>query len=257
MTRFSALFKREVMRFVRVIGQTVLTPMITATLYLVIFGLSVGQHLQISEDISYLMFLVPGLVMMGVLNNAFQNGAGSVLTSKFHGDLEDLRTTPLSAHVVVWAKSLAGLLRGGIVGCMVLVTAEFFSYIHTGELFGVKHVGWCLIFLSLGGLSFAHLGLTLGFFAKTFDQVNAVGQFVVLPLIYLGGVFFSLENLHAFWRNLSLVNPLLYFVNGVRYAMLGISDVPPVTCLIVSLASLTLFTGLAYSSVRWGSYQRF
>ncbi len=257
MIQFRTLFYREIKRFWRVVGQTILTPMITATLYLMIFGVSVGSQLEMGGQTSYLMFIVPGMIMMGVLNNAFQNSAGSVLIAKFHGELEDMRTAPLNDHTIVWAKSLASLLRGIIVGAMILMTAEVFTWVQGSHFFGIAHPFWMFFFLVVGGLSFGHLGLTIGFFATNFDQVNAFGQFIVLPLIYLGGVFFTLEALHPFWQAVSLVNPLLYFINGVRYAVLGTSDLPLMACALISAFGLALFTVLAYASVRHGSYTRF
>lgn len=254
--RFLSLFRKECMRFLRVVGQTVLTPVMNASLYLLIFGLSLGSHIPVAGGSPYLLFLIPGLLMMGVVNNSFQNSSGSIMTSKFHGDLEDLKTTPLTTAEIVWAMSLAGLLRGLIVSVSIGVTSAFFAGFQ-GISLTVDRVDILLFFLVFGGISFAQLGIVTGFLAKTFDQLNAFGMFVLLPLIYLGGVFFSLDNLHPFWSQVAAFNPLLYYINGLRLAVLGTADLGLGACLLVATAFLSLTSTSAYLAVRHGTYHRF
>lgn len=256
MRGFWALFRRECKRFIRVFGQTVLTPIMSASLYLLIFGLSLGAHIPVKGDLPYLLFLIPGLLMMGVLNNSFQNSSGSIITSKFHGDLEDLKTTPLSSHQIVWAMSLAGLFRGALVASSIAITSVIFAHLQ-GLKLTVQHLDWLVFFVIMGGISFAQLGLVVGFFAKSFDQLNAFGMFVLLPLIYLGGVFFSLDNLHPFWAKVAAVNPLLYYINGLRYAILGVSDFSVLTATTVALIFLAITTSLSYTAIKHGRYHRF
>lgn len=255
--RFYFLLLKEIKRFWRVFGQTVVTPVINASLYLVIFGMSLGNRLPSINDTPYLNFLLPGLIMMGVLNNAFQNSSSSIMISKFHGELEDLKTTPLSSHHIVWGFSIGGLCRGLLVGLVIFCTGLVFTFINHQNLLSVQHPLALLFFLTVGGIAFAQLGLWVGFTATSFDQITAFTSFILLPLIYLGGVFFSVDHLHSFWKHLAMGNPLLYYINGVRYAILGISDVPFMSSLAVSTLSLLASTGLAYYSVHYGSYQRF
>lgn len=253
---FLTLTKKEIMRFTRVLGQTILIPLVNSTLYIMIFGVSLGQHIQVPGHTSYLAFLIPGLIMMGVINNAFQNSSSSIATSKFHGDLEDLRKSPLTPHQILWAMSVGGLVRGALVGIIVLLVGEAFSLVTTHSFLPIAHPFHLILFLTLGGLVFAQMGISIAFYSKSIDQLSAIGGFVLLPLMYLGGIFFSLEQLHPFWQVLSQVNPMLYFINGVRYGMLGQSDVPWVTSLGVASTALLIMHAVALRTVKFGSYTR-
>ncbi len=253
---FWTLYEREMKRFMKVVFQTVVSPLVTATLYLLIFGVSLGDAIVLSSGLSYMAFLIPGLIMMSVLNNAFQNSSSSIVSGKFSGDLEDLRVVPLGNHQILWALSVGGLTRGLIVGLVTFIVGEIFYYVAEGSLLSVAHPGWLMFFLVVGGLSFSKLGVPIAFWARSFDQVSAVGSFVLLPLIYLGGVFFSLENLHPFWKVLSSVNPVLYFINGVRFGLLGISDVNVYSAAAVSVTALVVFHLIALRSLKTGNYQR-
>lgn len=253
---FFMLLQREVHRFLKVMAQTLVTPMVNSSLYLLIFGVSLGSSIQLSSGVSYLAFLIPGLVMMGCLNNAFQNSSSSVVGAKFAGDMEDFKVAPLSYQQIVWAMSLAGVLRGLIVGLITYIIGLIFFYVVGGHVLTIAHPFALIFFLIVGGLAFAKLGISVAFWAKTFDQLSAVGGFVLLPLIYLGGVFFSLENLHPFWKTLSQFNPLLYMINGVRYGILGVSDVDMGFAALISLVSLVVFHLLALRSLKKGSFVR-
>ncbi|MCM2282028.1 MAG: ABC transporter permease [Bdellovibrionaceae bacterium] len=243
-------------RFMKVIFQTIVSPLITATLYLLIFGVSLGGTIRLPSGDSYLAFLIPGLVMMSVLNNAFQNSSSSIVSGKFSGDLEDLRVVPLGKHQILWAMSIGGLTRGLIVGLITYVVGQIFYFALEGAVLPIAHPLWLGFFLVVGGLSFSKLGVPIAFWSRSFDQVSAVGAFILLPLIYLGGVFFSLENLHPFWKAISQFNPVLYFINGVRYGVLGTSDVDIGLSAGVSLAALILFHLVALRSLVTGNYQR-
>jgi len=253
---FWTLYIREMKRFLKVIFQTVVSPLITAVLYLLIFGVSLGSSIQPKHGFSYLAFLIPGLIMMSVLNNAFQNSSSSIVSGKFSGDLEDLRVVPLSQNQILWALCLGGLTRGFIVGLVTFFVGEIFYFVVQGEWLAIAHPVWLMAFLALGGLSFSMLGVPIAFWARSFDQVSAVGSFILLPLIYLGGVFFSLENLHPIWRTISHFNPVLYFINGVRFGILGVSDVNVWQAGLVAVISLFIFYVIALRSLRTGSYQR-
>jgi len=253
---FVTLYRREMLRFLKVIFQTVFTPLINSTLYLLIFGVSLGSSIHLASGISYLSFLIPGLVMMGVLNNAFQNSSSSIVAGRFSGDLEDLKVVPLTPAVILWAMSIGGLSRGLLVGLITYGVGEVFRYLTEGTFTTLAHPLTLLFFLSMGGLIFAMLGVTIGFRAKTFDQMSAIGSFVLLPLIYLGGVFFSINGLHPFWQAVAHFNPVLYLINGVRYGALGVSDVDVGTASAVSLVALVICYVLALRALRYGSYGR-
>jgi ABC-2 type transport system permease protein len=195
-------------------------------------------------------------VMMGVLNNAFQNSSSSIVSGKFSGDLEDLKVVPLTPQMIIWAMSIGGLTRGLLVGLVTFAVGEIFSYVVEGQLIGVAHPWWLIFFLCVGGLTFAKLGIAIAFFAKSFDQLSAVGAFVLLPLIYLGGVFFSLKGLHPFWQHASEFNPVLYLIHGVRYGLLGVTDVPIGRAAVISIAFLVIFHFLGLRSLKTGDYQR-
>lgn len=253
---FFTLYRREMARFVKVIFQTVFTPLINSVLYLLIFGVSLGSSITLDYPVTYLAFLIPGLMMMGVLNNAFQNSSSSIVSGKFSGDLEDLKVVPLTPQMIIWAMSIGGLTRGLIVGLITLAVGEVFAILVDGQFITVAHPFWLLFFLVIGGLTFAKLGIAIAFFAKTFDQLSAVGAFVLIPLIYLGGVFFSMKGLHPIWQTISQFNPVLYLINGVRYGLLGITDVNIEFAAIVSIVFLIFFHVLGLRSLKTGDYQR-
>ncbi|MES2769325.1 MAG: ABC transporter permease [Bdellovibrionota bacterium] len=256
LTPFQALFKKEIMRFWKVVGQTVFTPLVNASLYLLIFGVSLGKSITLSSGISYLAFLIPGLVTMATLNNAFQNTSSSILGSKFHGDIIDLKVVPLTLNQIVSAFSLGAIVRGLTVGAITFMVSEVFYFATMGEFLSIAHPFQLLFYLTVGGVTFGLLGVIVGFWARNFEQVNAIGGFVLLPLIYLGGVFYSLENLHPFWQKISQMNPLLYFVNGVRYSILNHSDVPAEKAMMISLISVVVLYFLARRSIQKGSFQK-
>ena len=210
-----------------------------------------------AEGFSYLAFLIPGLVMMGSLNNAYQNTSSSVTNSKFHGELQDLKVVPLSHASIVWALTLGGLTRGAIVGLMNLIMGEVFHYYKFGSLISIEHPILFLVFLIVGSLCFANIGIAVAFWAKTFEQLSAIGNFILVPLMYLGGVFYSIEGLSSIWKMVSKLNPLFYLINGVRFGMLGKSDVEVYFALGVSVVSLFLLVRLSIYCVKNGEYGRF
>ncbi|NGX57927.1 MAG: Inner membrane transport permease YadH [Chlamydiae bacterium] len=253
---FWTVFQREVRRFLKVIFQTIATPLISSSLYLLIFGVSIGREIEVGHGISYLAFLIPGLVMMTTLRNSLDNASGSIVTSKFVGELEDLRMAPLSASQIAWGNGLAAIFRGVIVGLITLGVGFLFFWVMEERVYQIEHPGILFVFLFIGGMAFANLGLAMCMLATNFEQVSAINTFILLPLIYLGGVFFSLEQLHPFWQILSQFNPLLYMVNGVRYGMLGVSDVGVWKSFLVTLFTWICFYSLAIWSLKKGSYKR-
>jgi ABC-2 type transport system permease protein len=254
---FFTYFKKELKRFIRVLGQTVITPVISSTLYLLIFGVSLGFRIEIFDgQISYLDFLIPGLIMMGVLNNSFQNTTSSISISKFHGELEAIKMAPLSNSQIIWGMSLASLVRGLLVGLIVYSVGTIFSLLYKGKWIALEHPLITVLFLLIGGITFSFLGIVIGFKSKSYDQINAFGTFILVPLMYLGGIFFPLDDLHLFWRAVSKFNPLLYFINGMRYGILGISDISWVFCTYMAFGTCIILLLLAYWALSKGSFQR-
>ncbi len=248
LTPFYFLFRKECHRFSKVLVQTILTPLISSTLYLLIFGVSIGSqiHGDPESGAKYLAFLIPGLMMMGLMNNSFQNSASSLVSSKFTGDIEDLGVVPLTKNNIIWALSLASVVRGSVVGLMTLIAGEIFYYVQYQEFLSVEHPFWMLYFMLVAGLVFGQMGMMTAFWAKSFDQLSAVTTFVILPLTYLGGVFISIHQLHPIWQTVSLLNPLFYFINGLRYSMLGTSDVSVVQSAGLALTALVMMYFLAH-----------
>ena len=255
MTAFIFLFRRECHRFFKVLVQTVLTPVISASLYLLVFGVSLGQHVDIA-GVRYLAFLIPGLMMMGLMNNAFQNSSSSLVSSKFTGDIEDLAVVPLTRSQIIWAMSLASVVRGGMVALTTLIVGEVFYYFQYQELLIPEHPIWLLYFVVMAGLVFGQLGLMAAFWARTFDQLSAVSTFVILPLTYLGGVFISLNQLPGWWQTLSLVNPLFYFINGLRYSMIGVSDLDVMPSALLAFVFCIALHALAHRVISRVTFSR-
>jgi ABC-2 type transport system permease protein len=255
-TPFASLLKKEIKRFLKVTVQTVLTPLVNSSLYLLIFGVSLGGFIQQHGGVSYLEFLIPGLVMMGCLNNAFQNSSSSIIVAKFSGDLEDLKVAPISYMQIICAVALGGLFRGVLVGLITFLVGTIFIYLTMGHFMAIAHPLWLMIFVTLGGLSFSLLGLATAFWAKSFDHMAAVNSFILLPLIYLGGVFFSIQTLHPIWQKLAGLNPLLYFINGVRYGILGVADVQPEAACLVAASTLVILYVVAYGTLKRASFIR-
>ena len=248
---FFSLLRRELTRIYKVLVQTVLAPVINSFLYLLIFGISLGEHINLSLSHSYLSFLIPGLIMMGIMNNAFENASSSIVSLKFSGEMEYLASTPLGPHDIVWAMNLAGLTRGALVGLLTYLVGLVFLFVREKTIPGLAHPWALVFFVVIGSFSFAQLGLFSALISKSLDHLSIVSRLILLPLIYLGGVFFSLENLHPFWQSLAQFNPLLYLINGMRYAFLGESDVSLMRGLYISLLGF----GLTYSLALWSLYK--
>ncbi len=253
---FLTLVRKEIKRFLKVIIQTVVSPIVSSFLYLLVFGVSLGSSVQLKNGIPYLSFLIPGLMVMGLINNAFQNSSSSIVTSKFSGDLEDVRVAPIPHSYLIWAMGFGGVFRGTVVALITGIVGSTFHYMQLGTFLPVEHPLWAIYFFIAGGLIFAFIGIFIAFLAKTFDQLSAFSAFILLPLTYLGGVFISIQNLHPFWQNLSHYNPLFYLINGFRFALLGQSDVDLITSVIVSFVGVVVTFFMASMSLKKGSFSR-
>lgn len=253
---FMTLVKREIKRFMKVIIQTVISPIVSSFLYLLVFGVSLGGSVQLKNGMDYLSFLIPGLMVMGLINNAFQNSSSSIVTSKFSGDLEDIRVAPIPHGYIIGAMGLGAVIRGTVVGLITGLVGTLFHYMQLKTFLPVEHPFWMLFFFVAGGLIFSFIGIFIAFLAKTFDQLSAFSAFILLPLTYLGGVFISIQNLHPFWQQLSKLNPLFYLINGFRYSLLGESDVDLMTSVIVCTIGVIVTFLMAQISLKKGSFSR-
>ncbi len=227
----AALFRKEVLRFYKVLLQTVLAPMITALLYLLVFSHVLARHAEALPGVRYTAFLVPGLMMMSVIQNAFANSSSSLIQSKITGNLVFVLLTPLSAFELFLAFVLASMVRGTVVGIGVYLVTVFFIHVP------VRHPEIVLLFVLLASASLGALGVIAGVWADKFDQLAGFQNFIVIPLSFLSGVFYSIHSLPEYWQRLSHINPFFYMIDGFRYGFFGVSDVSPA----VSLLAVCLF----------------
>lgn len=253
---FFTLLKREIKRFLKVVIQTVVSPIISSFLYLLVFGVSLGSSVQLNNGIQYLTFLIPGLMVMGLINNAFQNSSSSIVTSKFSGDLEDLRVAPVPHSYIIFAMGFGGVFRGSVVALITGLVGTIFHYVQLHSFLPLEHPLWIIYFFLAGGLIFSFIGISIAFMSKTFDQLSAFSAFILLPLTYLGGVFISIQNLHPFWQTISHWNPLFYLINGFRFAMLGKSDVELYVSVAVTFLGVVVTYLMARASLTKGSFNR-
>ena len=239
MDGFRTLLYKEVLRFWKVSFQTVVAPILTSLLYLLIFSHVLERHVKVYDDVSYTAFLVPGLVMMSVLQNAFANSSSSLIQSKVTGNIVFVLLPPISYREFFAAYVLAAIARGFVVGLGVLaVTLGFVGLSWQAPL-------WILAFAALGGAIMGALGVIAGIWAEKFDQLAAFQNFIIVPLTFLSGVFYSIHSLPPFWQHISHFNPIFYMIDGFRYGFFGVSDVPPLLSLGVVAAcfvALTAFT---------------
>lgn len=229
MNGFYTLLYKEGLRFWRVWFQTVLAPIITAMLYLLIFSHALAHHVQAYPGVSYIHFLVPGLVMMSILQNAFANSSSSLIQSKITGNIIFVLLPPISYLEFFSAYLLASVLRGLVVGVGVLLGTLWFA----PESFFSPMLS--LLFAMLGGGMLGALGIIAGIGSEKFDQLAAFQNFIIMPLTFLSGVFYSLNTLPPFWLQVSKFNPIFYAIDGFRYGFLGTSDVSPVSSFLVVL----------------------
>lgn len=246
MTGFQTLFYKEMLRFWKVATQTVAAPILTAVLYLLIFGHVLEDHVQVYPGVKYTAFLVPGLVMMSVLQNAFANSSSSLIQSKITGNLVFVLLTPLSHWELFCAYVLAAVVRGVVVGSGVFLVTAWFADMSFAAPW------WILIFGILGASMLGTMGLIAGIWAEKFDQLAAFQNFLIMPATFLSGVFYSVHSLPPFWQTVSHLNPFFYMIDGFRYGFFGQSDVDPlISCLAVAFF-LLLLSGLAVQLLKNG-----
>jgi len=246
MNGWQTLLYKEVLRFWRVAFQTIAGPVLTAMLYLLIFGHALEAHVKVYGQVSYTAFLVPGLAMMSLLQNAFANSSSSLIMSKVMGNLVFLMLTPLSYLNWFVAYVGAAVIRGLVVGMGVFAVSALFT-----EISFVAPL-WILAFGVLGAALMGTLGLIAGLWAEKFDQLAAFQNFVVMPMTFLSGVFYSIHSLPPVWQTVSHLNPFFYMIDGFRYGFFGISDVSPWLSLAVVGGALAVISALAVALLRSG-----
>jgi ABC-2 type transport system permease protein len=243
------LLYKELLRFWKVSFQTILAPVLTALLYLLIFSHVLENNVSVFDGkVRYTAFLIPGLVMMSVLQNSFANSSSSLMQSKMNGNLIFILLPPLSPLELFIAYVAGSMVRGLVVGLGVFAVTLFFA----PSLFWMPHPFWALAFALLGSAILGTLGLVAAIWSEKFDQISAFQNFIIVPLTFLSGVFYSIHSLPPFWQTLSHGNPFFYMIDGFRYGFFGLSDIPPATSLAVVAACALLLSLLTLAILKSG-----
>ena len=238
-TAFNTIVIKEVTRVMRIWVQTIIPPAISMTLYFIIFGNLIGSRVGTMNGFSYMEYIAPGIIMMSIMNNAYANVVSSFFGAKFQKYIEEMLIAPIPSIVILLGFITGGIARGLLVGLIVTVIALFFTELKIHNLFIICSVVlMTAILFSLGGFINA-------IFAKKFDDISIIPTFILTPLIYLGGVFYTINLLPDFWRFVSMLNPILYMVNTFRYGMLGVSDVSVTKAFVIITLFIILFAFIA------------
>lgn len=246
-TSFFTIVRKDVLRMFRIWPQTFLPSIVTSALYFLIFGAFLGSRIGEVHGVPYVMFVVPGLVMLAVVTGSYANTSFVMFSSKFFGrNIDEILVSPTPAWVLVAGYVAGGVVRGVGIGILVLLVSLFFTKLVVSNIFIV------VLFLLLTSIVFSLAGLVNGVYAKSIDGINIVPTFILTPLVYLGGVFYSAAALPGFWGTLTQFDPIFYVINGFRYGFLGIADVPLAVSLGVLIAFALLFFGIAWYLIRTG-----
>lgn len=236
-TALRSLAVKETNRYLRIWVQTLVPPVITTSLYFVIFGNLIGGRIGDMAGFSYMEFIVPGLIMMSTITSSYANVSSSFFSQKFQKNIEELLVAPVPTHIIIWGFVIGGLGRSTLVGTLVTIISLFFVPLNVHSWFIV------IVTLLMTAILFSLAGLLNGIFAQSFDDVSIVPTFVLQPLTYLGGVFYAISMLPPFWQAVSKINPIVYMISGFRYGFLGVMDVP----IGISLAILVGFITVLYA----------
>ena len=234
---FTTIMAKEFMRFIRIWVQTVLPPMITMGLYFVIFGNLIGSQLAPIDGFVYVDYIVPGIILMAMINNSYANVVSSFFSAKFQRHIEEMMVSPMPNYLILMGFVGGGLARGVIVGGSVTIVATFFTDLQFHNPFIV------IVVALLTSILFSLAGFINAMYARSFDDISIIPTFVLTPLTYLGGIFYSVEMLPDFWRSISYVNPIMYMINAMRYGMLGVSDIN----VTIALSIIVGFVVILYS----------
>ena len=236
---FRTLLTKEILRFARIWVQTILPPAITTILYFIIFGKLIGEQIGDMEGFRYIDFIVPGLILMAVISNSYANTVASFYHSKFQSHIEELLIAPIPNWIILAGYVAGGVARGVLVGIVVTVVSLLFSDL------SIHSYGVTFAVFVMTSILFALAGFINAVYANSFDDISIVPTFVLTPLTYLGGVFYSISLLPEFWQNVSLANPILYMVNAFRYGLLGVSDIPLTLAFAIVLGFIVALSAFA------------
>lgn len=237
---FYTIIEKEIVRFMRIWVQTILPAVVTTTLYFIIFGKLIGSRIGEMDGYNYIDFIVPGLILMAVITNSYANVVSSFFSSKMQRHIEELLISPVPNWMIILGYVGGGVARGIMVGIAVTLVSLFFTDLT------IHSYGMTFLVLIFTSILFALAGLINAIFAKTFDDISIVPTFVLTPLTYLGGVFYSIKMLPEFWQHVSLANPILYMVNAFRYGLLGSSDIPIGTALVIILLFIVVLGSVTH-----------
>ncbi len=244
---YATITRREILRFARIWVQTIVPPVITVALYFLIFGNLIGDRIGAMDGLPYVDFIMPGLIMMAIITNSYANVVSSFYSAKFAHHIEEMLVSPIPNTVILLGYLSGGIARGLSVGLAVTLTSMLFTDV------SAEH-GWLVLLVALlTATLFSLAGLINGIFAQSFDDVSIIPTFVLTPLIYLGGIFYSIDLLPELWQKVSLANPILYMINSFRYGFLGVSDIDIQLALAVILAFILLLFAIAMTLLQRGT----
>lgn len=244
---FYTIVRKDVIRIFRIWPQTLLPSAITSALYFLIFGSFLGSRIGTIGDIPYALFVVPGLVMLGIITNAYSNVAFTFFTSKFFArSIDEILVSPTPPWILIAGFVAGGVVRGILTGILVLIVALFFTHL------AVANISVIVLFFILSSIAFSLAGLVNGVYAKSIDGINIIPTFVLTPLIYLGGIFYSIQALPPFWQTVSQFNPIFYIIDGFRFGFLGFSDVSLATSISVLLILTVFLAGVNWYLLKKG-----
>ncbi len=243
---YMTVMRKELVRIFRIWAQTILPPVVTTSLYFIVFGTFIGSQLAPIQGLSYIQFIVPGLIMMSIITSSYMNTVSNFYFAKFMRNIDEMLVSPMPDWLVIAGFISGGVMRGLIVGFFVLLVSLFFSHL------AIYNFAVLIAAVVMTSVLFSLAGLINGIFAKGFDGISIVPTFVLTPLTYLGGIFYSITQFPPFWQNVSLFNPILYMVNAFRYGFFGVSDVPVWICFSVLITFTLLFTAIVILLFRRG-----
>ena len=246
LTAFKTIITKEVLRFLRIWVQTLIPPAITMTLYFVIFGNLIGSAIGEMGGFKYIEYITPGLIMMSVITNSYSNVVAAFFNAKMYGHVQEMLISPVPNHVILLGYIGGGMARGLTVGLIVTVVSLFFSELN------IKHPLLTIGIVMMTSMLFSIAGFINAVYARNFDDISIIPTFVLTPLTYLGGVFYSINLLSDFWQTVSLANPVLYMVNGFRYGILGVSDINPFMSFGLILIFIAALYYIAYQLLKNG-----
>ena len=235
----AAIYRFEMARFFRTIWQSAVSPVLSTSLYFIVFGAAIGSRMQEVEGVSYGAFIVPGLIMLTVLQQSIANAAFGIYMPKFMGTIFEVLSAPVDVFEIVIGYVGAAATKSLIIGSIILATSFFFVDIT------IAHPVWMLAFLVMTCFSFALFGFIVGIWAKSFEQLNLIPMLIVTPLVFLGGSFYSISMLPPFWQSVTMFNPVVYLISGFRWSFFGLADVP----VALSLAAIAVFATLAITGI--------